>query len=196
MSYERPLLHTLSRVIPQRFFSIRRSTWIAMSLFLTTLFALVVWGLFALGSWLWSMARDGVAIAPEATRGVIEQVEKNLPGADQVLEKLRTIGAPAPVHEVSGTDPAPVSRYPGFVRTQWIRDAQYISVRYEGQAAFADVLGHYATGFAKAGYRQSLLSATSSEETYEYIKGDERIVLTFARESRDRVRLDILTRLH
>ena len=142
------------------------------------------------------MARDGVAIAPEATRGVIEQVEKNLPGADQVLEKLRTIGAPAPVHEVSGTDPAPVSRYPGFVRTQWIRDAQHITVRYEGQAAFADVLGHYTAGFAKAGYRQNLLSAKSGEETYEYIKGDERVVLTFARESRDRVRLDILTRLH
>lgn len=196
MSYNRQVTHSLLRVIPQHFFSIRRSTWIGIGLFLTTLFALVIWGLFAFGSWLWGTARDGVANAPEATRGVIEQVEKNLPGADLVLEKLRAIGAPAPVQDVSGTDPAPVARYPGFVRTQWVRDAQHTNVRYEGQAAFADVLGHYTDGFAKAGYRQNLLSAKSGEETYEYLKGDERIVLTFVRESRDRIRLDILTRLH
>lgn len=194
MSTAHLVARALFRDLASRLFSIRRGTWIAIALILLAIATFAVWSIVTFAGWVFGVARDGVASVPEATRGVIEQVGKNIPGADQALETLRSIGQPPP-RDVSGTDPAPVARYPGLARSHWHRDGQEITVRYEGRAAFGKVLDHYVTGFTAAGYRQNMLSASPDEERHEYLKDGDRIALTIARKAPDQVKVSLVTRL-
>lgn len=64
-------------------------------------------------------------------------------------------------------------------------------MRHQGRSNFEDVIKHYAEGFAAQGYQQNLLSATSTEERHEYIRGGERFSLIFSAQERDVVTVNL-----
>ena len=170
-----------------RLFSIGRRLWLPLLLGFLVLAALTLWAAVSAAGWLAGMMRDGFDAAPAAARTVIEQVDKNVPGAAVVVDGLRSLAQPAAVREVSGSDSGPVERFPGLTRVEWQRDGELIKVRYEGEADFAAVLAHYASGFSAKGYRQEMLAATREEERVDYLRGDERIGLSVARQGREGV---------
>lgn len=170
-----------------RLFSIGRRLWLPLLLGFLVLAALTLWAAISAAGWLAGMMRDGFDAAPAAARTVIEQVDKNVPGAAVVVDGLRSLAQPAAVRDVSGSDPAPVERFPGLTRVEWQRDGELIKVRYEGEANFAAVLAHYASGFSAKGYRQEMLAATRDDERVDYLRGDERIGLSVARQGREGV---------
>lgn len=191
-----PLIAPLLQGVFSRVFAISRRAWIFIGISMLVLTALAIWVAISLAGWLFGMAREGVAAAPEAARAVTAQVEQVMPGAREKLGELVPALKPeAPPRDVSGTDPASVARYPGLARTHWHRDGREITVRYEGAADFAAVLDHYARGFAAQGYRQELLSATPDEERHEYVKGGDRVGFAITRPKRDNVKVNLITRL-
>ncbi|MDP2882665.1 MAG: hypothetical protein Q8N89_13935 [Azonexus sp.] len=187
-----PLLQTaLSRI-----FLIRRRTWILITGGLFLVLILIIWATISAAGWLFGVARESVSAAPEAVRAVTAQVVQVIPGAREKLgELVPALRAEAPLRDVSGTDPAPVARYPGLSRVHWHRDGRDITVRYGGAANFAAVLDHYVKGFTAQGYRHDLLSATPDEERHEYVKGDDRVGMAISRQNHDNVMISLIIRL-
>lgn len=186
---------SLFSMLASRIVSISRRTWILVSVAILTLAVLATWLTISLAGWLFGMAKDGVSVVPDVVRGAVQQVEKVVPGATQAIDELRMIGQTVPPErEVSGTDPIPVARFPGLARTHWQREGKDIAVRYEGKADLAEVLEHYAKGFAEHGYRQELHAAAPREERHDYLKGEERIGVTFAQQKDNRVSVTITIR--
>lgn len=170
----------LFSMLASRLFAISRRTWLLVSVALLILAALAIWLTISLAGWLFGMAREGVSAMPEVAGSAVQHIEKVVPRATQAIEDLRVIGqASPPARDVSGTDPIPVARFPGLVRTHWQREGQEIKVRYEGKADLTAVLDHYTKGFADHGYRQELHAATPSEERHDYLKGSERVGVIF-----------------
>jgi len=169
-----------------RFLQVRRRTWIGVGVGLLLLFALMAWAGLALLGWLFGVARGWVDGAPEAARDALVQAEQVMPGAQATLSHYLGDLAPAlrpdsPRRDVSGTDLAPVPRYPGMVRTYWHREGRLVTIEYQGKADFNAVLDHYAKGDAGLGYVQGLRSATPAAETYTHAKAGEQLVLTLTR---------------
>ncbi len=190
-----PLSNPILRGFLSRIFSISRRTWIFLSVTLLVLIALFIWAAISTAGWLFGMARDSVSAAPDAVRAATAQVEQVIPGVQEKLGVLVPGLKPeTPPREVSGTDPAPVARFPGLARVQWQRDEQQVQVRYQGKADFADVLKHYTQGFAALGYQQTLLSASPSEERHEFVKDGERFNLVFSVLERGVVSIDLSSR--
>ena len=190
-----PLSNPILRGFLSRIFSISRRTWIFLSVTLLVLIALLIWAVISTAGWLFGMARDSVNAAPDAVRAATVQVEQVIPGVQEKLGVLVPGLKPdAPLREVSGTDPAPVARFPGLARVQWQRDEQQVQVRYQGKADFAGVLKHYTQGFAAQGYQHTLLSASSTEERHEFVKDGERFNLVFSVLERDVVTIDLSSR--
>ena len=186
---------SLFSMLASRLFAISRRTWILISVVVLMLAILAVWLTISLAGWLFGMAQEGVSAVPDVARSAVQQVEKVVPGATQAIEDLRAISQAAPpARDVSGTDPIPVARFPGLVRTHWQREGQDVTVRYEGKADLAAVLDHYAKGFADHGYRQELHAATPSEERHDYLKGHERIGVIFAQQNNDMISVSITAR--
>lgn len=172
---------------------VRRSTWIAIGVGFVCLLGLTVWAALALIGGLWGHAKSMAGSAPETARIVIEQAERAIPGANEALDALRAATKPVPPpQDVSGTDPAAVTRYAGLVRTHWQRDGQKIAVRYEGKVDYAAVRDAYVTGFAKLAYSQNLLSSSPDEERHEFIKGNDRIQFAIARNTKDIVKVSLV----
>ncbi len=185
----------LLRALLGRVFAISRRTWLLIGAFLFLLLALALWATISLAGWLFGMARDGVHAAPEALRAATTQVEQAMPGVQEKLgDWLPALKPEPPPRDVSGTDPAPVARFPGLVRVLWQRDGEQVLVRYTGRADLAAVIQHHAQAFAAQGYRQNLIVAGVREERHEYLKGDERYDLTFTREEGGLVTLELRTR--
>jgi hypothetical protein len=186
------LTNPLLRGLLSRIFSISRRAWIFLSITFFIFLALAIWATFSAAGWLFGITRDGVNAAPDAVRAVTTQVEQVIPGVQEKLGVFLPTLKPEPSpREVSGTDPGPVSRFPGLARVQWQRDDQKIQVRYEGPADFAGVLKHYAEQFSALGYQQNLLSASINEERHEYVKDSERFSLFFAIRNREIVSVDL-----
>lgn len=169
-----------ARVVPG-FLNIRRNTWIGLGVGLVVLLGLLIWAALALISWGLGQAQNMAGNLPEAAKGVMQQAEAMLPGMREklgvVVPGLKSDESPvvAPQRDVSGTDFAPVVRYPGLARTHWQRDGARASVGYEGKADYVAVLDHYTTGFAAQGFTQSVQSATTEAEWHDYMKGSERM---------------------
>lgn len=178
-----PILLAVAQFAP-RLFQVRRSTWIGVGVGLMVLAGLLIWAALALMGWFFGQVQGWGAAAPEAARGALatveRQVEQVVPGA---REKVAAgLGELVPIlkpedrtrREVSGTDFAPVERYPGLVRTYWHREGRTVVVHYEGRADYAAVLDHYLQGFTSLGYTQELQSATPEAESHAWIKGKQR----------------------
>jgi hypothetical protein len=165
-----------------RVFQIRRRTWIMLGAGLLILFGLMIWAAFALIGWFFAQLQGWSDAAPEAARGALatveRQVEQVAPGAREKMSEIVPIlkAGDWPQRDVSGTDIAPVERYPGLKRTHWQREGRQINVHYEGRADYVTVLGHYVQGFTSLGYTQELQSATPEAETHAWIKGKQRFL--------------------
>lgn len=153
---------------------VRRRTWLWLGLGVALVLGLMVWAAVALIGWLFGQAQGWSATLPGAARDTLatveQQVERVAPGArDMVAEWVPVLKPQAPsLREVSGTDIAPVPRYPGLVRTYWHREGRLVSVHYEGHAALPAVLDHYQRGFAGLGYVHALQSASPERETHRW----------------------------
>lgn len=179
---------SLLSMLVSRIVTIRRRTLILASVAVLTVAVVVLWLAISLAGWLFGLLQEGTSVVPEVARGAVKQMEKVVPGATQVIDDLRVLGqAEPPEREISGTDPLPMERFPGFIRTHWQSENQEIKVRYEGTADLTEVLAHYGQGFSEHGYRQELYFSTSKEEHHDYVKGDERIRIIFARQNGNRV---------
>ncbi len=187
---------TLPRLF-QRLFQIRRRTWITAGVGLLVLIALLIWAAIALLGWLFTQLQA----APEAARGALttmeQQVEQMAPGMQEkvaaglgeLMPSLRPEDRPP--RDVSGTDFAPVERYPGLPRTYWRRDGRQVQVHYEGQADYPAVLNHYFRGFGDLGYTQELQSAAPSAETHAWTRNKQRYLMKIASEPKGKVSVQI-----
>lgn len=166
-----------------RLFQVRRRTWIALGVGVLFLFGLFIWAAVALLGWLFGQAQSWMVGAPETVRGAIEQAERAVPDAREKLSAwVPDLKSSEPRRDVSGSDLAPVARYPGMARTYGHREDAKITIEYQGKVDYAAVIDHYAKGFAAEGYVQNVQSATPTAETHTYSKGSERIVLTVAQQ--------------
>jgi hypothetical protein len=151
--------------------------------------------------WFFGQARDWSAALPGAARDTLatveRQVEQVAPGASATMSEIVAVLKPEdrPRRDVSGTDFAPVARYPGLARSHWHREGRQVSVHYEGKADYAAVLQHYIQGFGAQGYAQEVRSATPDAETHAWSKGKLRYVATVSRLSTDVVGVQIETTL-
>jgi hypothetical protein len=177
----KPLLIAAAQFAP-RLLQVRRSTWIGVGVGLLVLVGLLIWAAVVLMGWMWGQSQGWMDKAPEAARGALSQVEQVVPGARETLGQIVPALKPEakPQRDVSGTDLAPVARYPGLARTDWQRWGKQITIEYEGEADYATVLDYYAKGFAAQGFVQAVQSATVTAETHKYTKGNERIGMTIA----------------
>lgn len=177
----KPLLAAAAQFAP-RLFQVRRRTWIGVAIGLLVLVGLLIWAAVALMGWIWGQSQNWMDKAPVAARGALAQVEQVVPGARETLGQFVPALKPEAKsqRDVSGTDLAPVARYPGMSRTDWQRDGKQVSIEYEGDAEYAAVLDHYIKGFAAQGFVQAVQSATRTAETHAYTKGRERIAMTIA----------------
>lgn len=189
-------LFTAARFVP-RLIQVRRNTWIALGLGLLLLFGLLIWAAVAAMGWFFGQVQGWSAAAPEAAQGVLAKVEQSVPGAREKVAEYVSILKPEDrlLREVSGTDLAPVPRYPGLVRTYWHRESRNVSAHYEGRAEYTAVLGHYLQGFAALGYTQELQSATPEAETHVWTQGRDRYLARITKQTRGMVMVEIETTL-
>ncbi len=188
----KPFLLAAAQFAP-RLLQVRRSTWIGVGVGLLVLFGLLIWSAVALIGWLWGQSQGWMDKAPEAARGALAQVEQVAPGAREALGQFvpALIPEAKPQRDVSGTDLAPVARYPGLARTDWQRWGKQVTIEYEGEADYATVLDYYTKGFAAQGFAQTVQSASRTTETHDYIKGNERITTTIAQKSKNGISVKI-----
>lgn len=162
---------------------VRRRSWIMLGVGLLVLLGLSIWAALAAIGWMsgqaqaWTAALN--AAAPRVAQGTLEQVEQVMPGAREKLGEIVPALKPGerPRRDVSGTDLAPVARYPGLTRSFWHREGKRVTVSYEGRADYGAVLDHYAKGFAALGFAQGVQSATPEAETHEYVREDRRYLV-------------------
>lgn len=188
-----------------RLFQVRRRTWIAAGIGLLVMFGLLIWAALALIGWFFGQIPGWSAATPEAARGAKEmverQVEQVIPGArDKVAAGLAELApilrsGDRPQRDVSGTDIAPVPRYPGLTRTFWHREGKQITVHYEARADYTAVLDHYVRGFAALGYTQELQSATPEAESHAWTKDKQRYLVKIVSKPKGMVSVEIETTL-
>ena len=180
-----------------KIFQVRRRTWVLLSLSILILLGLLMWAMIALSGWFFSQVQIWSSAAPEAARGALatveRQVEQVVPGAQEKLAEIAPIinAGDRPQRDVTGTDIAPVARYPGLTRTFWRREGRLITVQFEGRADYAAVLDYYARDFAALGYTQELQSATPEAETHVWIKGDQRYLAKIVSKPKGKVLVEI-----
>lgn len=186
-------------------FQVRRRTWVFLGLGILSLLGLLLWAIIALAGWFFGQVAIWNAAAPQAARDALatveRQVEQVVPGAREKvaaeLGELVPILKPEdrPRRDVSGTDLAPVERYPGLTRTYWHREGRQVTVHFEGRADYASVLGHYVRGFTAQGYAQELQSATPEAEAHAWTQGKRRYLAKIVAEPRGMVSVHIETTL-
>lgn len=192
-------LFALAAQAAPKVFQVRRRTWIMLGIGLLILLGLAIWAVIALTGWFFGQVQGWGAVAPEAARGALEnverQVEQVVPGAREKLGEFVPALKPEdrPQRDVSGTDVAPVARYPGFLRTAWHREGRQVTARYEGQADYAAVLSHYIQGFTTLGYAQEVQSATPEAEAHAWVKGKQRYLVKVTAKPKGTVSVQIET---
>lgn len=156
--------------------------------------ALLSW-LWAQGSQLagadWQFADETIMQVEKVTPGLKNEAEKWLPGtgwqlANEAMTRveeivpgfreeagrwLPTVSNAWPEKDVSGSDPGSANRFPGLVRSQFLRDETKIEASYAGRADFDAVLSHYVKGFAANGFTHEVLAADTKGEHHRFIGG-------------------------
>lgn len=116
--------------------------------------------------------------AKQKALAVVEQAQNVVPELQkQVEEIVPDIRLPvaAPTSDVSGNDLGPVARFPGLVRTAFVRDAETVSVDYQGKALLKDVVAHYVAGFTAAGFTHEVISADMRSEQHAFTQNGSSI---------------------
>lgn len=173
---------------------VRRRTWIGLGIGLLILLSLLIWAAVASVGWLWGQAGAWGSNAPAVVRQTLEKADKVVPGLkEKVGELVPRLAPERPPRDVSGSDLGPVPRYPGFVRSQWVRDGRRVTVAFGGRADFAGVLDHYVRGFRERGFAQTVESATPAMEKHVYVKANERYTFEIKRGDHDSVQVWLAT---
>ena len=186
------LLALLRHAAP-RVFAIRKRTWIAIGAGLLVLLGLLAWAAVALMSWLWGQAPTLAEAGRRAAGTAMGQVEQVVPGVkEQVAVWLPGVAQDqAAARDVSGPDIGPMARYPGLVRDYYTRKGSSVEVHYSGRADFQAVLEYYARGFAAAGYRQEVITASREAESHRYALGDDLIEFKLTVKPRGHVQVEL-----
>ncbi len=180
-----------------RVMRVRGRTWLLLGLTLLVMFGLLIWAALALMGWFFGQVQGWSAAAPQATQDALAKVEAVVPGARETVAEYVPLLKPEdrPRRDVSGTDFAPVERYPGLPRTYWNREGRQVTVQYEGQADYARVLEHYIQGFVAQGYTQDLQSASPDAERHAWSLDHKRYVTRISRTPQGAVSVHIETTL-
>jgi hypothetical protein len=153
--------------------NIRARTWLILGAVALGLVSLLVWAGVAILSWLWSeaptvaeagrrLSGEAITQAERVAPGLKERVEQWAPGMKAQIDRvLPGKGEAPPAKDVSGTDVGPMPRFPGLVRTYFVRQGQMIEARYAGRA--------------------EVMSATPEEEQHRFRRGQESIDLSIMR---------------
>lgn len=84
---------------------------------------------------------------------------------------------------MSGSELAGVDRYPGFVRSHYVREARKIERRYVGPGDLRAVLDHYASQLKAAGYVQEVVAASPQAERHRFVRPSDEIDLEIRRDA-------------
>jgi hypothetical protein len=131
-------------------------------------------------------------LAPElATQAVTlrEQAQRLAPELQNRVEQIipslaltkTTLMSEAPLKDVSGMDIGPVARFPGLIRSAFSRQAETITVNYQGKASLDTLVAHYTEGFVAAGFTHEVMSATSRSEKHKFTDQTSSIILLVER---------------
>jgi len=175
--------------------AVKRSTWIILGLITALFFGLAVWAAIAVVSFFWGHTQTLVAGAPElareATRAAAAQVGVLLPSAQEKLTQIKdqlpgVAGINLPqipglaqalsAQDVAGSDLGP-QRFKGLTRISWLKNDSMAEVSYQGAVDYALARQHYIEGFTALGFSHSVLAATATGETHEFVNAKERMTL-------------------
>jgi hypothetical protein len=171
---------------------VRTRTWLLLGGLALAVLGLMVWATIALLSWLWTQAPQVAGTGRHMAGEAMTQIEKLAPGLkEQVAKWLPVAGEGPPERDVSGSDPGPVDRFPGLVRSRFARDENMIEVTYVGRADFDAVLTHYMQGFAADGFTQDVLAATAEEERHQFVGAAGRFEVRIGRRPSGVVEVDV-----
>jgi hypothetical protein len=171
---------------------VRARTWLMLGGAALAVLGLMVWAAIALLSWLWAQAPQAAGTGRQMAGEAMTQIEKLAPGLkEQAAKWLPVAGEAPPERDVSGSDPGPVDRFPGLVRSRFARDENVIEVSYAGRADFDAVLTHYVQGFAASGFTQDVLAATAEEERHQFVGASGRFELRIGRRPGGVVEVDL-----
>jgi hypothetical protein len=169
---------------------VRGRTWLILASIGIFIVGLLLWAGVATMSWLWTQAPAATEAGKRMAGEAATRIEQAVPGLKEQAEKwLPGLGAQVPMSDVSGSDVGPVPRFPGLVRSHFVREEPTVEAAYAGRAAFDAVLAHYVTGFAAAGYAQQVISATPEGEQHRFARGQEAIDLSLTRRRGDLLEL-------
>lgn len=161
---------------------VRARTWLILGGAALAVLGLVVWAAIALLSWLWAQAPQAAGTGRHMAGEAMTQIEKLAPGLkEEVAKWLPVAGEDLPERDVSGSDPGPVDRFPGLVRSRFARDENMIEATYAGRADFDAVLTHYVQGFAASGFTQEVLAAAADEERHQFVGASGRFEVRIGR---------------
>ncbi|MFW5454080.1 hypothetical protein [Thioalkalivibrio sulfidiphilus] len=161
---------------------VRARTWLILGGAALAVLGLMVWAGIALLSWLWAQAPQLAVTGRQWAGEAMTQVEEVAPGLkNEVVKWLPGAGEVTPERDVSGSDPGPVDRFPGLVRSRFVRDESLIEATYVGRADFDAVLTHYVQGFAGGGFTQEVLAAAAEEERHQFVGASGRFEVRIGR---------------
>lgn len=181
---------------------IRARSWVLVGVAGIVLIGVIAAAAVLLLSWLWGQAPavidagkrlggEAAAQVEQAAPGVRERVEQSVPGLREQLSRWIPALAPVPAQDVSGADIGPVARYPGLLRSRFLRDGQAVEVGFAGAAPFDAVLAHYVQGFAAAGYTQEIVAAAPDEERHRFVRDRKSFELALTRRPSGHVELQL-----
>jgi hypothetical protein len=100
-------------------------------------------------------------VAPELTKNA-EKIITELPSTESAFPGANLAS------DVSGVDVGPVMRFPGLVRSAFLRNGETVQVDYQGKAALSEVVAHYTKGFEVAGFSHEVMRATAKSELHKF----------------------------
>lgn len=164
---------------------VRKRTWVLIGLGFFGLMAVMVWAAIALLMWLWGQVPAAAESGRQLAGAAMEKVGQTVPELKTQLEPWiggrasepaqQAMAGDWPSRDVSGAELPGVARYPGLVRTHYVREARRIEMRYLGQGDFQAVLDHYASQFKAAGYQQEVMSAGLESEKHRFVKSSDAV---------------------
>lgn len=179
--------------------AVKRRTWVILALVLALLFGLAVWAAIAVISFFWGQTQALVAGVPEmareATRVAAAQVGVLGPAAQeklaQISEQLPSVagvqlpGIPGlakalPAQDVAGSDLGP-QRLTGLTRVSWAQSESLSKASYQGAVDYAQAREHYVRGFTALGFSHTVLAATATNETHQFVNAKQRMTLEISR---------------
>lgn len=171
--------------IGTRLAQVRKRTWIMIGLGLFGFMALLAWAAIALLMWLWGQVPVAAESGRQLAGNAMEKAAQVVPALKTQLEPwlggnaeeaaLQAKAGDWPSRDVSGAELPGVARFPGLVRTHYVREARRVEMRYSGQGDFQAVLDHYASQFKTAGYLQEVISANPESEKHRFVKSSDAV---------------------